>query len=490
MNAALLAPEPVFGDQRPRIISVPPFVSSSGADAIELCAMAGLDMDVWQQFALYNALGERPDGMWAAFEFALVVSRQNGKGGFIEARELTGLFLLGERLIIHSAHLFDTSLEAFRRLLHLIESTPDFDRRVKRVSRAHGEEGIELKGGQRIRFRTRTSGGGRGFTGDCLILDEAMYIPESAHGALIPTLSAVPNPQVIYAGSAVDEQIHDHGIVLTRLRNRALAGGDPSLAYMEWSVDREQLEKHPELAADPRAHAQANPALGIRISEEYIFHEKRSMSARTFEVERLGAGFWPSTDGSDERVISEETFRDTIDLKSRAIDPVCFSFDVTPDRSKACISAAGARADGGVHMEVIKHDDGTGWVVARLGELRDAHKPAAIIADERGPAASLLPQLEKLGIEVVTVSYKEYAQACAMTYDGLEQRSTWHLGTQELAAAAAGAVKRPLGDSWAWSRKSSAVDITPIVSCSLAVWGHATQEKPKFDLSAYRIRRV
>ena len=117
---------------------------------------------------------------------------------FIEARELAGLFLLGERLIIHSAHQFDTSLEAFRRLETLIEGSDELSRRVKKATHSHGEEGIELLNGQRIRFRTRTKGGGRGFTGDCLILDEAMVLSEAFYGALLPTLSArsmTANPQ-------------------------------------------------------------------------------------------------------------------------------------------------------------------------------------------------------------------------------------------------------------------------------------------------------
>jgi hypothetical protein len=28
-----------------------------------------------------------------------------------------------------------------------------------------------------------------------------------------------------------------------------------------------------------------------------------------------------------------------------------------------------------------------------------------------------------------------------------------------------------LGDAWAWSRKSSAVDISPLVACTLALFG-------------------
>jgi phage terminase large subunit-like protein len=81
------------------------------------CPDGGPDLDPWQEFVLAHALGERADGKWAAFEVGVMVSRQNGKGAILEARELAGLFLLGERLIIHSAHQFDTSLEAFRRLL-------------------------------------------------------------------------------------------------------------------------------------------------------------------------------------------------------------------------------------------------------------------------------------------------------------------------------------------------------------------------------------
>jgi hypothetical protein len=34
----------------------------------------------------------------------------------------------------------------------------------------------------KLRYKTRTKGGGRGFTADCVILDEAMFIPETFHG--------------------------------------------------------------------------------------------------------------------------------------------------------------------------------------------------------------------------------------------------------------------------------------------------------------------
>ena len=201
---------------QPRIGTWPKARSSAGVEAVELAASAGLVLDDWQAFALDCALGERKDGKWSAFEVGLIVPRQNGKGSILEARELAGLFLFGEQLILHSAHEFKTAQEAFRRLLLLVENTDDLRKRVSRIRTSHGEEGIELTTGQRLRFVARSTGSGRGFSGDVVILDEAYRLPREALGALMPTLSARPNPQLWYASSAG----HVDSEVLRSLRDR------------------------------------------------------------------------------------------------------------------------------------------------------------------------------------------------------------------------------------------------------------------------------
>ena len=58
-----------------------------------------------------------------------------------------------------------------------------------------------------------------------------------------------------------------------------------------------------------------------------------------------------------------------------------------------------------------------------------------------------------------------------MFYDGVEAGTLNHLNVPALNAAVAGAVKRPLGERWAWSRKDSSVDITPLVASTLALYG-------------------
>jgi hypothetical protein len=489
-NSPPSASNAVRGVQRPRVSSIPKYATSTGQEAVELCEMAGLFLDPWEEFVLRNALGEDEAGKWAAFEVGVVVSRQNGKGAILEARELAGLFLLEEELIIHSAHEFATSLEHFRRLKDLVENTPDFSRRVKKngIKNSHGEEGIELKGGQRIRFRTRTKGGARGFTGDCVIFDEAMDFPASAHGAILPTLSARSiegNPQVWYAASAVDQAIHENGVVLARLRERGLAGDDPALAYFEWSVDKDSPENLGDVVEDREAWAQANPALGIRISEEHIAREQRSMDGRTFAVERLGIGDWPRTDGLEESVIDPDDQAACLDVQSSVTDPVFFAFDVTPDRSKSSIAVSGPRPDGLPHIEVVENKHGTGWVTERIVELVAKHKPGGVICDGMGPASSLIGELEKAGVDIRVVEAREYAQGCGIFFDCFEQHAIRHLGTSELNTAIKGAATRPLGDRWAWSRKSSGVDISPLVACTLALWGLSTRPVPAEPFVAF-----
>jgi len=427
---------------------------------------------------LVASLARRKDGRWAAFECGIVLPRQNGKGAILEARELAALFLTGDPLIIHSAHMFDTSMEHFYRLLSLIEDTPDLDQRVLKVTRSHGEEAIHVRGGVRIRFRTRTKGGGKGFSCDTLVLDEGMFLPEFAHGALLPTLSARPNPQVFYAGSAVDQEIHEHGVVFARVRERGHRG-DPSLVYFEWSLELAHPgEVTEEIATDPAAWTSSNPALGIRINEEHVGHEQRSMDPRTFAVERLNVGDWPRTDAEVVGVIPIERWDHLLDTSSVLLDPVCLAYDVSPERTGS-IAAAGRNRDGRWHVEVLAHRTGTNWLPSKLAELTERHDPLVVVCDGYGPSGSLVHAVGEAGVSVTTVSANEHGQACGLLSDAVSEDNLRHLGSQELRTALKGAATRPLGDAWAWSRKASNVDISPLVATTLSLW--AAMQRP--DLS-------
>jgi hypothetical protein len=447
----------------------------------EVLAIAGLELDPWQELVLRVSLRLRAKDLWLAMEVGVNVGRQNGKGALIEARQLAGIYVLREPLQIYSSHHFKTSLEAFSRLEQRILDT-ELERQIKRnkygdlsIKHTHGEEGIEFANPRRrVTFQTRTKGSGRGLTCNTLYGDEAMFFAEFQHGALKPTLSAVHNPQVWYAGSAVDQEIHEHGLVFARVRERAIKGDDPDLIYFEWSAGNGEPEKdHPsavfeETAVDPAAWAQANPALGIRIRPEVIAAEQRSMAPRSFAVERLGVGDWPDPNAIVSTMIRLEDWNALVDSSSSMEAVDALAFDVSPDR-RASIAAVGANLQELWHLEVIDNREGTSWLPARVAELVERHRPRVVVCGAHSPASGFIAKIEELGVKVRELSTDEHSQACGRFVDAVGERGLRHPGGSVLAGAIRGAKARPFGDAWLWSRRNSDVDISPLVAGTLAL---------------------
>lgn len=158
------------------------------------------------------------------------------------------------------------------------------------------------------------------------------------------------------------------------------------------------------------------------------------------------------------------------DMGSAPVGELALAVDVSPDRAWSAVSVAGRRADGLLHVELVEHHPGTEWVAPRVAELVGRHGPRVVAVDFAGPAGSLKVALEERRLPLRAVSAQEHAQACGQFYDVVHQRAVRHLPQAQLVSALDGAAKRPLGDAWAWSRKSSSVDICPLVSCTLAAW--------------------
>ena len=487
----------MYGWQQPPIETCPPAVSTAGQEAIDLAARAGLRLDPWQQHVLRRGMGETADGSWAAFEVAVNVPRQNGKGAIVEARELWGLFIGGEELILHSAHEFKTAKNAFRRIERLIRGCPDLHKRVKAYRYTVGEESIELHSGQVLRFIARSRGSGRGFTGDCNVLDEDMILGDEAMDALLPTMAAVENPQIWYLGSA---GIGAPSVQLARLRRRALAAAesgapDPSLAYLEWSINPHVPECAPDCAehddpASDEAALKANPAVGYRLTPEKIAKERMTLSPAGYARERLGVGEYPSDESDAWAVIGRDAWEALTEPSSRPEDPVAFALDVTPERSHASICVAG-RNGGAVHVEIVDNRPGTSWVVERAKALTDKWGPRCWVVDPGGAAGSLVADLVAAltpdaadddgdaypggdrgpVVPVLQTKAREVAAATGQLYDAVASAELVHLGQAPLSTALAGARKRELGDAWAWARRGVGVDISPLVGVTLARWG-------------------
>lgn len=484
----------LLGNQIPRIRSVPEPKYSLGVEAIELAAHAGLILDPWQELAVMDVMGVGDDDLWAAFEAAIIVARQNGKGSIIEALELAWIFIMGDRLIIHTAHEFKTAAEGYLRIKMLIENTPDLHSKVRAYHGSHGDEGITFKSGQRLRFLARSKGSGRGFTADKLVWDEAYELPSSSVAASLPTLSARPNPQVVYTSSApLDGSGSDH-LKSVRARGQHEQGTEwNSLAFLEWSAnplgyDFDKQGRPVSLDLDDkRGWSDANPGLGYRMREKFIQYERNTFTDIDFARERLGI----VDDPKIAAVLNPDKWERLRDPDSVVNDPVSFAIDANPDRTWASISVAGARSDKKIHTELVARNRGLGWVVDRMVELHMDWEPKYVVIDAMSPAASLIPELAERGIEVHLTSTADYGRACGNYYDLYEQDRLRHIGQAELTTATEIASKRVLAETgtWGWARRDAG-DISPLVSSTLAVYGHfltaAEPDEPDNTVMVFR----
>lgn len=465
----------------PRYLTAPLRISSAGPECVELAESAGLILDPWQAADIEVWCGEAPRATstgeikirWAALEVAELVARQNGKGAILEARQLGGLYLFGERLQTHTAHRVDTCLEHFRRVKHLITETPDLSRHLRKITETNGAEAIELMNGNRLIFKARSKGSGRGFSGTTIYLDEAFYLLTIS--GMLPTMSAQPNPQLVYTSSAPLEG--PESAILRRLVKRGRAGSSPRLAYIEYSAD-------PKAASDSlEALADGNPSLPIRITEEFSATEREAMPDEEYRRERLGIVVFPEDVPEEEWVIDATAWKASGDPASGPDDdePVRLALDVSVDRRWAAFGAAGpARgAPGVVHVEVADYNAGVNWVVEAAVDLQDQWGGPLYIA-AKSPASALKPDLDKAGVVVELVTVEQHAEWCGILLDAVIENRVRHLDEDKLNAAVAGAVQRFYsGDTWLWSRRSSAVDICPLVAVTLAAGALARPVTPK-----------
>jgi hypothetical protein len=465
----------------PAHLSIPPRTGSYGDEAIDLAELAGRTLDPEQRVAVDAMLSFGPGGRWAAFETCRLEPRQNGKtGGELCPVVLFDLFLMPPDRIVWTAHLFRTARDAFNDIVSLIEGCSYLSKRVRKISYANGEEAVELHSGAKLEFLARSKGGGRGLGGKRLVMDEALYLSSESMGALIPTLAArslTGDPQINYASSAA-VVTSDH---LRSLRDRGRKGGDPSLVYVEHcapgSWDNPGCDLGPECphsidvggcSLDNEDYwGLANPAVGRRITYEYIRAERRALPPEEFGRERLG---WHNEPASGV-VVSLEAWTACRDEQSKPTGRPVFAVDVAPGSRSAAIVAAMWRPDGVPHLEVVAHSPGTDWVATRAAEL-DRHKPLDWVIDPGGPAGALLPDWIAVGLEPRQMSTRDLGQACEAFSAAVAGQSVRHLDDPALARAIAGAGRRDIGDGlWAWSRRKSDSDICPLVAATVAHWG-------------------
>lgn len=395
----------------PRVSHYPKYLTSAGGEVIDLMADLGRPLDPWQAWIIDKGLGQNRDEetgdlLMAADTCGCWVPRQNGKGDIIMALEIGWLFLFGIPLIGHSAHLYATAAEGFLRIKSLVEDNDALlGKAVKNIWSANGKQGIELTpkyNRARLLFAAREGGQGLGFSFPKMVMDEAQQLTADLMQTLIPTQSAMWDPQVWFFGTPPRT---DKAWIYT-IKNSG-ERGDSNVCWFDYGIEyidpmNEAVEFVRTVGSD-ETNRRTNPSMGVRrpnrtgVRAKAIEGEKQKlgMSIR-FAQERNG--MWlPQARTEGDNSIDPQVWGRLAASVPEVPGDIAVAFHINARRTHGTVMWAG-KIDGLWRIGIADHKPGVDWILPRLGDLKVKYNPIAFAVDARGE--SQIEELKEIGIRL------------------------------------------------------------------------------------------
>ena len=472
-----------FDNQNPSFTNVvlTKSTKSLGAKAVKLYASTGQDLMTWQQRQIRAIMAVDSKGQWKHMNYCIGLSRRNGKGEVLAAREMFGLIELKEK-ICHTAHRTTTSHDAFNRLYTLLKKAGYEEHSKKKkhmpersfyASKQYGLEHIEISGGGVIDFRTRTNNGGLGEGFDLLVIDEAQEYTSKQESSLLYTVSASKNPQTIMVGTP--PTVISGGDVFVRIRESVLNKRAPETGWAEWSTP-EMVEA--DKLNDPQLWKRYNPSYGKLLKERNIRNEL-SGDVLDFNVQRLG--YWCQYNQKSE--ISEADWNELrLDKLPELSEKRFVGIKYGKDGVNVAMSIASKTKDGHIFVETIACESqraGNGWIFEFLYNPHidkiaiDGAGGQQLLADQmRGHGIKKPPILPKVG-EIITAN--------AMFEQAVYSKEIVHMGQESLKNVVTNCEKRLIGSQGGFGYKSliDTQDISIMDSMILAYWLCAITKETK-----------
>ena len=377
----------------------------------------------WQKWLLIHGLETNPDGSYRFRRVVAEVARQNGKTTVMSVLCAWWLFVDSGRrpelspswkfLVVGAAQTLDNARAPYAAVLNWCNPTPQTDeeaalavpalqKRVQRVNNSHGEEAIICR--NKAQYIVRADKNIRSKSASRVVFDELReQHTDDGWNAVSQTTKAIWSSQLWGISNAGDyrsvvlRRVVDEGRRLSESWSASVETGrqsvdewteahDASYGYFEWSApDGCELD-------DLDGIRQANPSMGYGpMTYRSIIADINGMTEAAYRTEVLcqwvTADIIPFLDPKQwKRGIDKQS---TIPFDNRVV----LSVDTSADRETTYIAAAGYRADGLPHVELIMRRDGMLWVPKYLGLLREHHRDRHPV--ERLPGRRLLRPAER-----------------------------------------------------------------------------------------------
>ena len=446
---------------------------SKGPEAVELYESTGRTARKWQTFLLADIMAQTPKGLWKHTKFGLAVPRQNGKNEVVLMRELWGL-KNGEH-IIHTAHRTDTAHKAWERLLEASEKAG-----MVTVSsyKARGKEHIEVWGGGKVEFRTRTNTGGLGESFDLLVYDEAQELTNDQDAALKYTIAASENPQIILIGTPPTPI--SAGTVFRKFREQMLKGRGRESGWAEWSVERETDPW------DKEAWYETNPSLGQGLQERTISSEIGD-DVVDFNIQRLGLWIEYNLKSAFTKKEWERLKCDKLPkLQGRLYVGIKYNREAT----NVSMAIAARTEDGRIFTEAIDCREtrgGNAWILQFLKSLAGHAK--RIVVDGASGQELLAKEMKEEKIQRPYLpTVREVTAANAFFEAQVFGEMICHMGQPSLCQIAENCDHRAIGTNGGFGYKSilEGADISLLDAVILACWAVETfKESPSGQKMSY-----
>lgn len=364
---------------------------------------------------------------------------------------------------------------------------------IQQFIKSNGREAIKWRDGGRITVKPPSRTGGHGGSPDLIDLDEAFaHRDGSAEQGVRPGMITKTSPQIYVvstAGTAESEFLWgkvDDG------RNRCMSPDPMSrVSYIEYSAypgDCNTPVLDMSTGVDMRDVAvleRCSPALGHTIELVNLLADIDSMDPD--EARRAYGNIWTS---SVARIIPAASWAQHLDPVSRITSRMWLAVDASPgleDQGRtASIAIVGYNEHNRIHVEVIENAAGLSWVAARVGELTRKHRRIERVKyDPVGPIRAIEPDIRKAAAcQCEPVDAAEMAAACQRIHEDILEPNgpLVHIGQDVLDAAVAGAAKRQLLDSWAFARRTSTSDISPLVAVTEGYWAAVNNPPGRLEI--------
>lgn len=446
---------------------------SKGPEAVELYESTGRTARKWQTFLLADIMAQTPKRLWKHTKFGLAVPRQNGKNEVVLMRELWGL-KNGEH-IIHTAHRTDTAHKAWERLLEASEKAG-----LVTVSsyKARGKEHIEVWGGGKVEFRTRTNTGGLGESFDLLVYDEAQELTNDQDAALKYTIAASENPQIILIGTPPTPI--SAGTVFRKFREQMLKGRGRESGWAEWSVERETDPW------DKEAWYETNPSLGQGLQERTISSEIGD-DIVDFNIQRLGLWIEYNLKSAFTKKEWERLKCDKLPkLQGRLYVGIKYNREAT----NVSMAIAARTEDGRIFTEAIDCREtrgGNAWILQFLKSIAGHAK--RIVVDGASGQELLAKEMKEEKIQRPYLpTVREVTAANAFFEAQVFGEMICHMGQPSLCQIAENCDHRAIGTNGGFGYKSilEGADISLLDAVILACWAVETfKESPSGQKMSY-----